>query len=1136
MKIILNYILLAISITVFAKNKPVFLFDKDHQDSIILKDGAKIENGILKLNGKKGYAEFKHSTSFDFSDSGMTLVSEVKLLEEPKKENYIIRDMLFSKGYEFIFASEGTRLYYNFKDPKRWAATFWGGSTPKRNQYVQFACVVEHLNDITQAEVGYRVSFYINGKIEARGKFMYVKPKHNNQPIQIGCGFGGGTWLLNGQIAKAAVYNKPLTENEISQLMQKSSYVKVVEHDIKAIDKTLRTKLNSLTLQTKTPQAKFLMNAVTLALHDGFNTQNVDILPNQQLLKSNLSIDDLLKQWQNKQTTKGLKVLSNSQIALVTANKDSNGTGFPIYGLYDKKAQRSIFGRKAFEWEINALTSNKKPITFTSFTTPWKIINITKDAVSIQWNVANNIKAYSTITLNKNRLESNFKIENTNKNIRIEDVTFPKVRFQKLPFNDALTYPSMSGILIKNPTQEQFTGGQEGHYPSGKANMQFSVYYDDKSAIYFAFEDPFARSKYYSVKGNNNNIVCTWNSIVGHTPQETKGGNNFTTSGKFVIELFKGDWFDGGQIYKKFLAEKSIWWIKDLPKTSTPQWYRNLCIRILGVKCSFFPKFAKTKEEVIKLRKYFELPIGFHWYGWDDLNKGRWPHFYPKDFTLDALKELQSYDVFVKPYIDTRLWRVQDGKDGKSDWMYSSHGKKFAIKQKNGKEVIEMYSGPHAVECPAAVGWQDYIVNLVDRLASYNFNAIYHDQVATSRFYPCYDANHNHLLGGGDVWFEKGYKVMFEKIRKLKEKYPNLAHDTEEASDPYIKAMDGYVVWRWTDPGQIPLFASIYSGRIQFTGRLFNHQYPGDYESFFAKVAEQLVTSEQIGWFDYPDLQDPQKRLFVKKIGHLRNALISFFNEGDMQHPLAFEKPIPLLKSKWGAVGNFSLVTTPKVRHGVYLRKDGIKMVVFVNSTKENITIMPKLSLGKNSLAICREGLAKAQLTTQIPKISLKPFSSEVWLIGEAKNLKAAATPIALTMDKISKFTSNINHQAQVVIPSLGNNKPMLLKGNSKFNYLVENIKLEKDATYSFSCQIRKTGSLSPKKIEHRIVIYSRNQNKKFTMLAKVGENVPTDGQWHNCQITFKVPNNVNNYQMYLFNCNATGIVEVKYPVFIQKK
>ena len=94
---------------------------------------------------------------------------------------------------------------------------------------------------------------------------------------------------------------------------------------------------------------------------------------------------------------------------------------------------------------------------------------------------------------------------------------------------------------------------------------------------------------------------------------------------------------------------------------------------------------------------------------------------------------------------------------------------------------------------------------------------------------------------------------------------------------------------------------------------------------------------------------------------------------------------------------------------------------------------------------------------------------------------------------------------------------------------------LEKNTTYTFSCQIRKTGSLSPKKIEHRIVIYSRNQNKKFTMLAKVGENVPTDGQWHNCQITFKVPNNVNNYQMYLFNCNATGIVEVKYPVFIQK-
>ena len=55
-------ILLAIvTSSVFAKTEPVFLFDRDHQDAIILKNGAKLENGKLKLDGRKGYAEFKDS-------------------------------------------------------------------------------------------------------------------------------------------------------------------------------------------------------------------------------------------------------------------------------------------------------------------------------------------------------------------------------------------------------------------------------------------------------------------------------------------------------------------------------------------------------------------------------------------------------------------------------------------------------------------------------------------------------------------------------------------------------------------------------------------------------------------------------------------------------------------------------------------------------------------------------------------------------------------------------------------------------------------------------------------------------------------------------------------------------------------
>ena len=992
--------------TVFAGGKaPVFLFDRNHQNSIILKDGAKLENGILKLNGKKGYAEFKNSSDFNFTDSGMTLVCEARLFEDPQKDNFITRDMFLSKGYEIIFSREGTRLYYNFNSGKRWAASFWGASAPRKGEWTQFICVVERLNDITQAEVGYKVSFYINGSVEASGKFMYVTPKHVKQPIQIGNGFGGGTWLLNGEIAKAAVYDRPLTENEISNLMANSKYVKIIENDVRKIYPELQKKLDSLTKAAKTPQSKFLMDAINLAIIDGYDQQNINLLPDVKLISSKLSFDKLFSRWLAQQNKKGLAMMSTPEAAVITAALGSYGSGFPIYGMYDRKAQRSIFGRKALEWEINAVTSGRKTLKFTSFASKWRIVRKNGNSLDIEWNVAGKIKAFSTVTLNGSRLEADFRIENNNPDIRIENVTFPKVRFKKLNGRDFLTYPSMSGILVANPTQEQFSGGQEGYFPSGKANMQFSSYYDDKSGIYFAFEDPLARSKYYSVKGKRNNIICTWDSIAGHAVSESKGGNDFKTSGRFVIELFKGDWFHAGQIYKKFLAEKAAWWIKELPRKSTPEWYRNGCLHLLGVKCSFLPSFNKTKTEAIKLRKYFEMPISFHWYGWDDPAKGGWPHFQPKDFSLPALKELKSHDIYVKPYIDSRLWREKDGKDGKSDWMYSSHGRKFAVKLPNGKPVMENYGAPFAVQCPAARGWQDYMVSLVDRLAGYGFDAIYHDQVATGRYYPCFDTSHCHDAGGGDVWLERGYLPMFEKIRALKNKYPNLAHDTEEAADPYLQALDGYIVWRWTDPGQIPLFASIYSGRIQFTGRLFNHQYPGDYESFFAKCAEQLVCAEQIGWFDYPDMQDAGKRLYAKKAAHIRKTLLRYFNESDMQHPLTFKTPVPELRSKWGAVGNFTVVTTPKVRHNVFLHKNGMKMIIFANSTAETIKLAPELDLQNNQIAICREGASAPKITSKVPEINIKPRSFEIWLTGNGDELKSEAARISADLLKISKFT-----------------------------------------------------------------------------------------------------------------------------------
>ena len=162
--------------------------------------------------------------------------------------------------------------------------------------------------------------------------------------------------------------------------------------------------------------------------------------------------------------------------------------------------------------------------------------------------------------------------------------------------------------------------------------------------------------------------------------------------------------------------------------------------------------------------------------------------------------------------------------------------------------------------------------------------------------------------------------------------------------------------------------------------------------------------SEQIGWFDYPDMQDARKRLYVKKSAHLRKALLKYFNEGDMLHPLKFKTPVPEIRTKWGAVGTFSVVTTPKVRHAVYLHRNGMKMIIFANSTSETVKLTPHFELNGKLLAICREGDAKAEISSKVPELELKPRSFHVLLIGSGEELVKEADRISETMLKIAAF------------------------------------------------------------------------------------------------------------------------------------
>jgi hypothetical protein len=479
-------------------------------------------------------------------------------------------------------------------------------------------------------------------------------------------------------------------------------------------------------------------------------------------------------------------------------------------------------------------------------------------------------------------------------------------------------------------------------------------------------------------------------------------------SGKAVIELYKGKWFEAGRLYKRFLANHAKWWIKDLPRTSTPQWYRNNAMWICA------SSGRRAAQELLYLHKYFEIPLTVSWVYWYTLTNGDHPEFHNRPGSAEYVKMLQKAGMHVEAYFNPRLWGYCPKR--LSDWRKTA-GMLAAVKNRNGEPVFERYGKcNYAVICPASSLAQKWISRETRRIAGYGYDSIYHDQLPCSFPKLCFDRHHGHLMNDSSSWLEHGYWPLYKKVRhECAAISSQIAHNGEEASDPYLKCIDGYMVWRWVDKNHVPLFQSIYAGRIQFTGRMYDahSKTPGGYKSFFPKVAEQLVYGEQIGWFHLNDLRYASpRRSYAKKMAHLRSALVGFFNASDMLSPLSFEPSVPKLSSNWSVLGGKRLIKTDQVLHSVWKRlEDGKVMILFVNTVNQDVTVKPILPTGlPGNLAVCREGTSEPEFISlkkqnALPPVKLKPYGSEVWVFSSQKDKSPELIKITETLKRIAGFT-----------------------------------------------------------------------------------------------------------------------------------
>ena len=1116
--------------------------------------GIQIIDGRFYSNNRNGGAIVPGSENWHLGDEGFTVTATIRLNRRrtdfgtgygPDGKFMYDHDIIASKGREFVFGRRSDRwcdqLYFNLCRNGKWSVPLVGTvGMPPYGTYAHVAVTVRREKNEYRGQDGYIVTFFLNGEAEKEQMVNSFGPvTADNSPWRIGGGRGvrNDNWSFDGEMTDVMLFGRALPEESILALASASKSAKILRQGRREMPPTLKSVVDGLQTQAR-DAGKWALEALVNDVANSADGGHVENVLRRNAGQFGISdAEEFAKKWNHDD---GVRVLF-SKGALLMLNTGVSKGGSPIMGMYDNRRKSEVFGCVPVAWRANARTADNQPVKLDSTGQPYTLKLTTEKAPwkgVIVWSGDNGIVGESNFTFDDGRLEMDLTLKSNNPELLLDEVSFPYSRFRRLRNGvDRLLAPRMSGVVYERPIDREVPQPWK-NYPNGELNMQFHAYYDDLGGIYFAQEDPFGGCKNFKTRGRGGELEMVWTHPVAYDSGES-GGREFTLSGNAVWELFDGDWFDAGQVYRRFLSEKARWWIPKLPRTDTPEWMRENTLWILHLVFTHqtpYDMVANLKE----IRDYLELPFGLHFYEWFDLKKGSFPHFYCKPDALYVLNELNDAGIYVKPYIDNRTWCTMDGdapgKDGRRyDFQFNDIASKYATRTREGEFTLEGGTYRCAVMCPSVPEWREFMFQTAQRLAGHGFHAIYHDEVTTAQPMPCFNPEHGHKLNDPRNWLENGYWKMFERIVALRKKYPLLCHDSEDASEPYMQYLDGVCPYRWTNAGQVPLFVSIYSGRTQFNGRIYDHVKPGEPESFYDKMAVQLVGSEQLGWFTASYLDQPDRRLFIKRMMHLRKALLPYFNEGRMLHPLLFDEPIPTRTVLWGSLEP-EKITNPKVHHSVFLSADErVRAVIWVNASPETITVHPKLDASWGRLACCSGNNESVVYPKGKASLTLGPREHAVWLISaddralesEAKRLHgelrriAASASGCLRVDRyhqpqplrdgelkedfedVPVWRSQPAYRGLGCYELIGNPERQTSR---RFQW-----KLEAGCNYEICLAIKKDLETNA-----AVQVLNYDGGNSASVYANLGDEVPSDGIWHLVKGRFSTDANLNRCGLHI--------------------
>ena len=538
------------------------------------------------------------------------------------------------------------------------------------------------------------------------------------------------------------------------------------------------------------------------------------------------------------------------------------------------------------------------------------------------------------------RLEYTLTVRNRSPEALLQKVKFPALALNTYKDgNDNLLVPIMSGVVYKDASAN--LAGYSDYYPRGRSSMQMGAYYDAKGGVMFAVEDPRGRAKYpaHNVGREFAEATFAWDVPYREFPE----CNEFDPKCSASLTLFRGDWYDAGLAYRALLDRiNPPWWSMGQPNPECPAWFRSNAIWI--GRWQHYINYRKWLEELdalAKWKKYVGSPGQvIHFYEWNLHFTRDWPHHPANPDFVDRMNAMQQAGYRVVPYINAHIWEEKDKRD--EDYRWTKVGLPASVKRVDGSPFPSWFGRQFYVICPATETYEKEMFRECDSLVDHGADGVYLDQIGAGSHRACHSAEHGHLRADPDVWYMRGHRRVYRKLREhWKKRAPEAVTIGEDIAETTVGNLDGGLTWRWMYDGQVPLFPLVYSGRSQMVGLEWGNDAREkvkfvDLEAVPAKLTWQLFCGCQLGWFSIRYLVHPlmrENRPLVKQYAHLRVAMLPFFDRGMMARPPRFEKPQTPATLTWGNQGTLRLRTEPLQSCAWEL--DGVKAILVANTGRK---------------------------------------------------------------------------------------------------------------------------------------------------------------------------------------------------------